>query len=109
MWPRIERRLIAATSHNKERVIDWARQVIPDQNTQPQNALRMALKLRPQLLFFLTDGEIPQSTIDIAEQNCSRVTRMHSIEIRENLKLKELNPLLEEIAQIGGGTYRIVR
>ena len=112
MWPAIERRLIPATEYNKERVIYWAKHVVPDNNTQPQNALRMALKLKPQLLYFLTDGEIPDSTIDIAKDHCTRVTRMNSVQISDVpffvVQEKDLNPLLAEIAQIGGGTYRIV-
>lgn len=108
MWPRSERRLVRATQYNKRRVLDWARQVVPDQITRPQSALRMALKLKPQLLFFLTDGEIPVSTTEIAQQHRSRVTRIHSIEIRDNVGVEESNPLLAELAEIGGGTYRIV-
>lgn len=112
MWPVKECHLIPASKHNKERVINWATQVVPSENTQPQNALRMALKMKPELLYFLTDGEIPDSTIDIAKDHCTRVTRIHSIEIRDELLLlikeEDLNPMLAEIAQIGGGTYRIV-
>ncbi len=50
-------RLIPATAENKRRVANWIRVVRPQGGTMPGNALMIAGALKPDAVFFLSDGE----------------------------------------------------
>jgi hypothetical protein len=40
-------------------VVKWIKTLKPDNDTAPEEALERALKLQPQVIYLLTDGEIP--------------------------------------------------
>jgi hypothetical protein len=50
--------LVPATQGNKLRYLNWIRQVTPGGRTDPRSAVRMAIKMQPEQIFFLSDGEI---------------------------------------------------
>lgn len=63
-----------ATAENKRDMLKWIRAVIPDKDTWPGPALNRALELKPDIIFFLTDGVFAGETVDeITEKNESNI------------------------------------
>src|SRR5262245_25709406 len=56
--PQGRKGLMAATSANKERVQAQLAAIIPDGGTDHMTALRTALALKPEVIFFLTDADL---------------------------------------------------
>jgi hypothetical protein len=54
--------LTPATPDNRAKVVKWIKTLKPDNDTAPEEALERALKLQPQVIYFLTNGEIPAAT-----------------------------------------------
>ncbi|MCP4855938.1 MAG: hypothetical protein GY903_15760 [Fuerstiella sp.] len=105
MWPKIEKRLIVADRRNKNRVLGWAFTVQPREETEPQRALRMALDLKPDIVFFLTDGDIPEETLRIVKKYRSRGTCVHTICVGEDAAV----PVMQKIAEVGQGAFLMVQ
>lgn len=105
MWPKTERRLIAASRENQNRILDWAFTVRPDGGTNPQLALRQALDLRPDVVYFLTDGQIPPMTIDVVRKHRKEPTVVHTISVGS----RAAQDMMQQIAQTGGGVFTDVR
>ncbi len=105
MWPKIEKRLITADRRNKDRVLGWAFTVQPREETEPQRALRMALDLKPDIVFFLTDGDIPEETLRIVKKYRSRGTCVHTICVGEDAAV----PVMQKIAEVGQGAFLMVQ
>jgi len=105
MWPKIEKRLITADRRNKDRVLGWAFTVQPQEETEPQRALRMALDLKPDIVFFLTDGDIPEETLRIVKKYRSRGTSVHTICVGEDAVV----PVMQKIAEVGQGAFLMVQ
>ena len=79
MWPKIEKRLVKANAVNKDRVLEWAFRVLPEHSTMPERSLRMALDLKPDIVFFLTDGDIPMGSLRTVKKYRQRKTSVHTI------------------------------
>ncbi len=105
MWPKIEKRLIIADRRNKDRVLGWAFTVQPQEETEPQRALRMALDLKPDIVFFLTDGDIPEETLRIVKKYRNRRTCVHTICVGEDAAV----PVMQKIAEVGQGAFLMVQ
>lgn len=104
MWPRIEKRLIRAHSRNKARVIKWAFNVEPNEATMPEQSLRMALDLEPDIVFFLTDGDIPEGALRIVKKYREKHTSVHTICVGEQAAV----PVMQQIAVVGNGEFLMV-
>jgi von Willebrand factor type A domain len=98
-------RLLTATAANRERAKRWIFQIRPGGGTLPGEALQLALQLKPQVVYFLTDGEIPINTPDIVrDANTSKV-----IVNTVALGYEGSADLLKEIAGQNGGQYKFVK
>lgn len=104
MWPNIERRLVAATDNNRKRILQWASTVSPDGGTEPQGALQQALRLKPDVVFFLTDGVIPDTTERVVRLNRKAPTIVNAICIGGGAESR----MMQDIARVGGGELVIV-
>lgn len=106
-YPRPERGLVAASATMKGKANRWIRSRIPTSVTNAIPALEMALQLKPDAIFFLTDGELPDAA-DVQEmlhrRNTERVV-IHTIAF-ENA---DGEGTLQAIAKDNGGTYRFVK
>lgn len=51
---------VPATDANKERLRKWLERTAPDGNTDPREALYLALSLKPSAIFMLSDGEFTE-------------------------------------------------
>jgi len=106
---------VACTEENKERLAQWLTQSSPDGGTDPRDALRIALKMKPSAIFMLSDGKFDsvskramsgltstESTafsIVAADENS---TPIHSVAL-ENLDSREN---MQRISNITKGKYR---
>ena len=105
MWPKIEKRLVTADRRNKDRVLSWAFTVQPQKETEPQRALRMALDLKPDIVFFLTDGDIPEETLRLVKKYRRNGTSVHTICVGEDAAI----PVMQKIAEVGKGAFLMVQ
>jgi hypothetical protein len=99
--------MMAATQSNKLRVQNQLRTVSPDGGTDHMLALRTALGLRPEVVFFLTDADL-MSNKDadeiLAEANGCRI---QAVEFGRGTDLGMDTPL-RRLATTTGGTYRYI-
>ena len=72
--------------------------------TLPQTAVTMALSLKPEVIFLLTDGEIPPITQQVALQQNKSQTIIHTLAFQS--RLGEL--ILKTIANDHNGRYRYI-
>jgi hypothetical protein len=105
MWPKIEKRLVTASQRNKDRVLGWAFGVQPQEVTEPQRALRMALDLKPDIVFFLTDGDIPEESLRLVKKYRRDGTSVHTICVGEDAAI----PVMRKIAEAGQGAFLMVQ
>ena len=59
---------LTATSKNVRRVQNWIRSIEHGRNTFPASAVGMAMRLKPDAIFLLSDGEIADNTIEDLEK-----------------------------------------
>jgi hypothetical protein len=105
--PQGRKGLMAATVANKARARAQMAAVAPDGGTDHQTALRAALAMRPEVIFFLTDADL-MTTSDVQEiVGQARSTRIQAIEFGRGVPLDTSGPL-QRLAQATGGTYRYI-
>jgi hypothetical protein len=92
-----------ATQRNKEDVRIWLNSISANGGTEPQLSIHEALKLEPEVLFFLTDGIIPAATRETARESNISKTVIHTTCIG-SLE----NTILQLIANDHGGRFRSV-
>jgi von Willebrand factor type A domain len=99
--------LMPATSANKVRVQNQLRTVSPDGGTDHMLALRAALGLRPEVVFFLTDADL-MSNNDVNEILAEAAgSRIQAVEFGRGSDLGMETPL-RRLATTTGGTYRYI-
>jgi hypothetical protein len=99
--------LMDANSSNKERVRSRLASILPNGGTDHVIALHAALKLSPEVVYFLTDAELMsrQNVDDILAEAGS--TRIHAIEF--GLGPRGSNSgALRRLATATGGSYRYI-
>jgi hypothetical protein len=105
--PQGRKGLMAATALNKARVQAQLEPVSPLGGTDHMLALRDALKLKSEVIFFLTDAElISNSDIDEILPEVGQ-TRIQAIEFGFGMSLGQRTPL-SRLATSTGGTYRYI-
>jgi hypothetical protein len=90
------------------RLARWLRDIGPSGGTEPTRAFRRVFQMdaRPDVVFFLSDGEIPQESVaEIRRMNSlGRRVTVHSIAFGEDAG----SARLRQVAQDAGGEYRHV-
>jgi hypothetical protein len=98
-------KLISATESSRSKAVKWIKAQRPEGDTYPEDALTQALKLNPQVIFFLTDGEIPDTTLEtVHAYNRDRKTVIHTIAFEYEGGAE----ILKSIARENRGKYRFV-
>ncbi len=96
-------------SSTMARLKAWLRDVGPSGGTQPMPAFRMAfaLDVRPDVIFFLSDGEIPAETVELVRQLNSRGKRVtiNTIAFGDDAGAAQLR----QMAQESDGQFRQVQ
>jgi hypothetical protein len=89
----------SANLTSKSQLVEWLRLIQPDGETDPQPALGMALSLRPDAVFLLSDGEFPDGTVEgVARKNPHKVP-IHCIDLSGGAAGDQLR----QIARDSGG------
>ena len=103
--PQGHKGLMPATATNKKRVANLLARVAPDGGTDHMLALRTALALRPEVVFFLTDADLMTNS-DVQEiLSLAGSTRIQAVEFGRGIELDNSSPL-RRLATATGGKYR---
>jgi hypothetical protein len=99
-------RLAFATDENKERAARFLDSISAIGGTAHEDALRLAIRLRPDAIFFLTDGDDPKlSDAQLAKiRRLAAGTIIHAIEFGTGQK-PEGDSFLAVLARQNGGKY----
>jgi hypothetical protein len=99
-------RLAFATDENKQRAAKFLDSIAATGGTDHEEALRTAIGLRPDVIFFLTDADDPKlSAAQLAKIRRSAAgTIINTIEFGPGAKPKGSN-FLEDLAKQNGGRY----
>jgi hypothetical protein len=96
--------LMPATAANKARIKTQLAAVLPDGGTDHMSALRAALVLKPEVIFFLTDADL-MTNGDVNEILAEAgSTRIQAVEFGRGINLGERTPL-RRLATTTGGSY----
>ena len=102
--PEGKKGLMAATIPNKARMQSQLATILPDGGTDHMTALRVALQLKPEVIFFLTDADL-MSNKDVNEILAEAgTTRIQAIEFGRGTSLGQRTPL-DRLATTTGGSY----
>jgi len=102
-------RLAFGTEQNKDRARRFLDTIVADGGTEHEEALRLAVKMRPDVIFFLTDADEPV----LDRQQLNRIQRLaagiiiHAIEFGRGPK-PDGNTFLAMLAEENGGQYTYV-
>jgi hypothetical protein len=120
--------LIAATPANKTKAYDFAREMEARDSTDPTRAIRSAMAMKPQLVYFLTDG-FDERVDDFSKKlrtefrnlNQSKEVHVNVIYIADTARFKEIggqmntakrDEILTELRAIAeednGGRFKVV-
>ena len=94
-----------ATPQSKDHYLRWVAQVDPGGGpTDPLEAMATAIKLQPDIIYFLTDGEFKKGVnLKLRSIKLPRTT-IHTFAFGETLG----EELLKDVAQRNGGEYKFV-
>jgi hypothetical protein len=97
--------LIKATPEAQKHFLYWMARTKAGGNTEPEAALRIAMQLQPDVVYFLTDGAFKYRVIEhVRELNRSRVT-VHTVSFGGDERATDF---MEQIASQNGGTFHYV-
>jgi len=99
--------LMPATTANKVRVQSQLQTVAPDGGTDHMVALRTALGLKPEVIFFLTDADLMTNNEVNEVLAEARGSRIQAVEFGRGTDLGMETPL-RRLATTTGGTYRYI-
>ncbi|MFN0136490.1 MAG: hypothetical protein ACKVS9_10300 [Phycisphaerae bacterium] len=109
--------LVLADPDNRRKLFSWIDRRKPRGATQPLQALKRALALKPDAIFFFSDGDFDDKLVDeIGRANEGRKTAIHCLVFDEALiqdtgdmpQLTSGARRLEKIAQQNGGKMKVV-
>lgn len=95
--------LIEASQRNLGRVFNWIDQSQVQGGTEPQLAMALTLKLKPDVVFFLFDGDIPFETQGIVKFNTGG-SAVQTITFGSDVGAK----IMRQIALRNDGEYRFI-
>jgi hypothetical protein len=111
-------RMLPATPENKQDLFDWLATIQTGSSTDPRQALRLGLSMRPSALFLLSDGEFNgeqnrlnagllngnPSVFEVIERHNRAQTPIHTIAYEDKSSCKAM----EQISQSTGGEYQFI-
>jgi len=102
-------RLAFANPQNKERALRFLDSLVADGGTDHEEALKLAIRMQPDVIFFLTDGDEPKLTAAQIEEITYRAggIQINTIQFASGPKPAG-ESFLAELARQNGGQYRYV-
>jgi hypothetical protein len=91
----------SADTQSKGQLLSWLRIVEPDGGTDPRAAIRQAISLRPEAVFLLSDGALPEGTVEAVAHFNTRRIPIHCVDMSAG----EGGDHLRRIARDSGGQY----
>ncbi len=85
----------------KQQVGQWLRLVTADGGTEPRSAMSLALSLRPDAVFLLSDGAFPEGAVESIASRNPRKIPIHCVDLSGGLAGDQL----ARIARDSGGQY----
>jgi hypothetical protein len=109
--------MVPAVAENQSRYLNWMQQINAVGDTDPTAALEIALRLRPDVIYFLTDGAFSPDANDIVRSIKQTRSAIHTFTFEQNLTKKQqaAMELLRQkkhntaILKLGENTYRQTR
>ncbi len=99
------RRLVPATEPNKLAAYEFIDSIVPVGQTDPSKALERAFEVGPELIYLLTDGEFDKKIVNLIDKlNRGDKVTVHTL----CFIYTGGEPLLQQIAQANGGTYKYI-
>lgn len=110
-------RLVSAAPENQQRFLAWVDEVPAFGDTDPTAALAMALRMRPDVIYFLTDGCFSGPANDIVKSIHQSRTTIHTFVFetwltekqRAGLELMRQKKSSAAMTKLGEATYRRMR
>jgi hypothetical protein len=96
--------LVIATREKRKQAVRWVEAREAGGGTQPQQSFLRALAMKPDVIFFLTDGEIPEETRDLVKEANRGETVIHTT----GFQTQGGEEILKGIAHDNHGRYRHV-
>jgi hypothetical protein len=97
--------LVQATEANKNEYLGWVERIAPGGGTEPQEAMKLALSLRPDAIYLLSDGLFAEEACGVIRgANPGARIQIHTIAFYDNAG----EPVLRRIAEENRGIYRFV-
>ncbi|HEY5314904.1 MAG TPA: VWA domain-containing protein [Pirellulales bacterium] len=97
--------LISATAQNTRSAMRWVNTIHPDGDTFPMTALMMALRLEPDAIFLLSDGQFdPEVVYVVSQLRKDNPIPIHTIAMVSRVG----EPVMKALSHITGGTFRFV-
>ena len=103
-------RLMEATHDSQLRYLRWMAEVEAGGETEPESALLLALQLKPDVIYFLTDGAFKYRVIDRVQEMNRRGITIHTVGFGDKVGFGEngAERFMQMIADQNGGTYQFV-
>jgi len=99
------RRLVTAVQVNKDQAFEFIDGIVAQGETDPAEALQRAFAVKPDVIFFLTDGEFDKSIVEqVRRANVGKKVIVNTIAFL----YRDGEPLLRQIAADNGGNYKFV-
>jgi len=92
---------LAADPASKNQMLRWLSLIDADGATDPRGAMSLALALRPDAVFLLSDGEFPEGTAEAIARKNARKIPINCIDLGGGAGGNQL----ERIAREAGGQY----
>jgi hypothetical protein len=86
---------------SKGQLLAWLRLIEPDGGTDPRSAMALALALRPDAVFLLSDGEFPDGAAEAIRARNPRKVPVHCVDLGSGGSGEQL----KRIAAESGGKY----
>jgi hypothetical protein len=97
---------VPATPDKISQVREWLEQVQPNGGTQPLGALMYALSMKPDEIYFLSDGQFDASLVmELKRANPGRKIPIHTIALMNY----QTTGMMKMIARHPGGKFRFVQ
>ena len=100
-----DQKLIAATEANKRRIKTWLNSARPFSGTRPAKSMQLALRKKPDAIYFLSDGELRDDTMfglrtwNVARKDpdgIKRLTPIHTILLGSNFGRQTMKTIADE-------------
>lgn len=96
--------LIAATPTSQQRYLRWMIGMKADGKTNPVHAMLIALQLRPETIYLLTDGNLPPKVASVIREANGQHVQINTIGFGDDAG----EQVLQDIARQNNGTYRFI-